>query len=198
MPNFFINLFAFLVAISFLVAFHEWGHYCVARAMKVKVLRFSIGFGPVIWSKPMKNGAEFCLSLIPMGGYVKMLDEREGLVADHDLPFAFNRQSVWKRMAIVVAGPLVNFLLATVLFVVVFMSGIEGVAPIVISVLPDSPASHANIQADDEIIAVDGERTSTLMLISRVLVKHLKLINKNPILSRSHCLHLMPKAKPLF
>ncbi len=173
MSNFFINLFAFLVAISFLVALHEWGHYAVARALKVKVLRYSIGFGPIIWSKRLKNGADFCLSLIPMGGYVKMLDEREGLVADHELPFAFNRQSVWKRIAIVAAGPLVNFLLAAVLFVVVLMSGIDGVAPIVISVTPDSPASHAMVQPDDEIIAVGGESTSTGMQISRALAKHL-------------------------
>jgi regulator of sigma E protease len=173
MPNFFINVLAFIVAISFLVAFHEWGHYCVARAMKVKVLRFSIGFGPVIWSKHRKNGEEFCISLIPLGGYVKMLDEREGLVADQDLPFAFNRQSVWKRIAIVAAGPLANFVLAAALFVVVLMNGIDGVAPIVISVSPDSPASQAKIQANDEIIAVQNKPTSTLMQISRELVKHL-------------------------
>lgn len=174
MSNFFINLLAFLVAISFLVAFHEFGHYWVARRLNVKVLRFSIGFGPVLWSKILRNGVEFCISAVPMGGYVKMLDEREGEVAEHDLPFAFNRQNVWKRIAIVLAGPAANFLLAIILFVVVLMAGVQGVAPIVVEVKPDSPASHAGVHPHDEIIAVDGKPINTVMQLSRAIVGHLE------------------------
>lgn len=173
MPNFFFNLVAFVVAISFLVAFHEYGHYCVARFFKVKVLRFSIGFGPILLKKRLSNGVDFCLSAIPLGGYVKMLDEREGPVADQDLHLAFNRQSVLKRMAIVAAGPFTNFLVAFILFSAVLMTGIDGIAPIVIHVQDESPASLAGIQADDEIIAVSGTQTQTLMQVSRAMGKAL-------------------------
>lgn len=173
MPNFLINLAAFVLAISFLVAFHEYGHYCVARRLGVKVLRFSIGFGPIIWRKVLKNGVEFCISAIPMGGYVKMLDEREGPVPADQVHLAFNRQSPWKRIAIVIAGPLTNFLLAFLLFIIVMMSGIDGIAPIVIDVKPDSPASHAGIHHDDEIIAVEGQKTETIMQVSRAFAKDL-------------------------
>jgi regulator of sigma E protease len=173
MLTFIINLTAFLVAISFLVAFHEMGHALVARWLGVKVLRFSLGFGPVLWSRQRGRGIEFCLSAIPLGGYVKMLDEREGEVAPEERSQAFNVQPVWKRIAIVAAGPLTNFLLAILLFVAVFMGGIDGIAPIIIAVTPDSPASLAQIQPDDEIIALNGEPITTVMQLSRQMTKHL-------------------------
>jgi len=173
MVNFLISVLAFLVAISLLVAFHEWGHLCVARWLNVKVLRFSIGFGRIIWSRTSRSGIEYCISAIPLGGYVKMLDEREGPVAAHELAFAFNRQPVWKRMAIVFAGPLTNFLLAIILFIVVFLAGVTGVAPIVKAVKPDSPASAAHIEAHDEFIAIEGEPVETLMEVSRAMAQYL-------------------------
>ena len=105
-----ITLFAFVGAIALLVVFHELGHYWVARRCGVKVLRFSLGFGKVIYSKRFaKSGTEWVISAIPLGGYVKMVDEREEEVAPEDLPYSFNRKPVLQRMAIVVAGPLANF-----------------------------------------------------------------------------------------
>src|SRR4029434_7394389 len=121
------KLLAFLVVLGILVVFHELGHYCVARWCKVKVLRFSIGFGRVICARRFgADQTEWAVSAIPLGGYVKMLDEREGTVATLDLPRAFNRQSVGKRIAIVAAGPIANLLLAVLLFAGTYMAGIPG------------------------------------------------------------------------
>ena len=118
---------AFLVTLGILVVFHELGHYVVARWCGVKVLRFSVGFGRVVWSrKSGPDDTEWAVSAIPLGGYVKMADEREGDVAPADLTRAFNRQSVWKRIAIVAAGPIANLLLAIVLFAGTYMVGIPG------------------------------------------------------------------------
>ncbi len=126
-----ITLFAFMVAIAVLVVFHELGHYWVARLCGVKVLRFSLGFGNVIYSKRFAGGeTEWVISAVPLGGYVKMLDEREEEVAPEDLPHAFNRKPVLQRMAIVVAGPLANFLLAIVLYWGLFIHGVPGLKPV--------------------------------------------------------------------
>ena len=110
-----LTVLAFLVTIGVLVVIHEYGHYRAAVACDVKVLRFSVGFGQVIWSR-MRGETEFVVSALPLGGYVKMLDEREGNVSAEDLPFAFNRQSPWKRIAIVAAGPFINLIFAILLF----------------------------------------------------------------------------------
>jgi hypothetical protein len=111
------KLLAFIVTLGVLVVFHELGHYLVARLAGVKVLRFSVGFGRIVWSRRFgPDGTEWALSAIPLGGYVKMVEEREGEVAPADLPRAFNRQSVWRRIAIVAAGPIANLLLAVLLF----------------------------------------------------------------------------------
>ena len=118
---------AFLVVLGVLVVFHELGHYVVARWCRVKVLRFSVGFGRVVWSRRFgPDRTEWALSAIPLGGYVKMVDEREGAVPSADLPRAFNRQSVGKRIAIVAAGPIANLLLAVLLFAGTFVAGIPG------------------------------------------------------------------------
>lgn len=106
------NVLAVIVVLGLLVTFHEFGHFWVARRCGVKVLRFSVGFGKPIWSRFDRHGTEFALAAIPLGGYVKMLDEREGHVDPSQLDQAFNRKSVWARIAIVAAGPLANFLLA--------------------------------------------------------------------------------------
>ena len=110
------QLFYSFIALGCLVTIHEFGHFWVARRCGVKVERFSIGFGTALLSWRDKQDTEFVLALLPLGGYVKMVDEREGNVAEEDLPFSFNRKTVWQRMAIVAAGPMANFLLAVLAF----------------------------------------------------------------------------------
>ena len=118
------KLLAFAVTLGVLITFHELGHYFVARLAGVKVLRFSIGFGRVVWSRRVgRDGTEWAISAVPLGGYVKMVDEREGEVAPDDRARAFNRQNVWKRSAIVAAGPLANLLLAVLLFAGTYLAG---------------------------------------------------------------------------
>lgn len=151
------TLWAFAVAIAVLVVFHELGHYWVARRCGVKVLRFSVGFGKALYVKKFAGSdTEWVISLIPLGGYVKMLDEREGEVAEHELPRAFNRRPVWQRMAIVVAGPLANLLLAIILYWVLFMHGVPGLKPMLGDVAPQTPAAAAQLQAQETIISING------------------------------------------
>ncbi|OGS80335.1 MAG: RIP metalloprotease RseP [Gallionellales bacterium GWA2_55_18] len=153
-----ITLFAFIGAIALLVVFHELGHYWVARRCGVRVLRFSVGFGKEIYRKRFAGSdTEWVISAVPLGGYVKMLDEREGEVAPQDLQYAFNRQPVLRRMAIVVAGPLANFLLAIVLYWALFMYGVPGLKPVLGDVPPGSPAAIAQMQAGETILTVNGE-----------------------------------------
>lgn len=152
------TLFAFIGAIVLLVVFHEFGHYWVARRCGVKVLRFSLGFGKVLYKKRfVENGTEWTISAIPLGGYVKMLDEREGEVASVDLPYTFNRQSVQRRMAIVVAGPLANFLLAILLYWGLFVHGIPGLKPMLGEIAQGSPAAYAQMQTGEMILSVNGD-----------------------------------------
>ena len=119
------TIIAFVVALGSLVVVHEFGHYLAARICNVKVLRFSVGFGRILASRRLgRDQTEWALAVFPLGGYVKMLDEREGEVAPEDLPRAFNRQSVWRRFLIVVAGPLANFLLAIFVYWLIFMKSL--------------------------------------------------------------------------
>lgn len=151
---------SFLVAISILIAFHEFGHYWVAKRLGVKVLRYSIGFGKPIWRKIAgRDKTEYVIASIPMGGYVKMLDEREGEVAEEEKHRAFNRQKVWKRFAIVLAGPLFNLIFGVLAFLLVALLGTSGAKPIIAMVKPDTPAAQAGLQAGMEIVSVDGWRT---------------------------------------
>jgi regulator of sigma E protease len=173
MFNALVSIVAFIVAVGLLVTFHELGHFWVARALKVKVLRFSVGFGKIIYSKTSKAGIEYCLSAIPLGGYVKMLDEREGEVAEADKPYAFNRQNVYKRIAIVLAGPLANFLLAVILFTAVFRGGMEGLAPVIGEITPDSYAQQSGLRWHDEITAVNNINTPTTQSVRREIVKNI-------------------------
>jgi len=153
-----ITLLAFVLAIALLVVFHEFGHYWVARRCGVKVLRFSLGFGKVIYSKRFANSdTEWVISTVPLGGYVKMLDEREEEVAPQDLPYAFNRKPVYQRMAIVVAGPLANFLLAIVLYWGLFVHGVPGLKPVLGDVPLGTPAAVARMQSNETILRIDGE-----------------------------------------
>jgi regulator of sigma E protease len=144
--------------LALLVVFHELGHYWVARRCGVKVLRFSIGFGKVIYRKRFTNSeTDWVISAIPLGGYVKMLDEREGEVAAHELSRTFNRQPVLNRIAIVAAGPLANFLLAILLYWVMFVHGVPGLKPVLGEVTPNSPAASAMLQEGETIISLNGD-----------------------------------------
>ncbi|GHB06663.1 sigma E protease regulator RseP [Modicisalibacter luteus] len=167
------NILAVILVLGLLITFHEFGHFWVARRCGVKVLRFSVGFGKPLWSRFDRHGTEFAVAAIPLGGYVKMLDEREGPVAPDEQHRAFNRKSVWARIAIVIAGPLANFLLALVAYWLLFVAGTSTVAPVIGSVAPDSPAAQAGLTPGQEIVAVQGDRTRSwedvnLELISRI------------------------------
>ncbi len=151
------TLLAFGIAIAVLVVFHELGHYLVARWCDVKVLRFSVGFGKVLYAKRFGE-TEWAISAIPLGGYVKMLDEREGAVPEHELPRAFTRKSPLQRMAIVVAGPLSNLLLAVLLYFALFMHGVPGLKPVLGEVPPDTPAARAGLHKQDTVISIEGQR----------------------------------------
>ncbi len=162
MSELLLTILAFIGALSVLIAVHEFGHFWVARRLGVKVLRFSIGFGKVIWSrKSGKDGTEFALAAVPLGGYVKMLDEREGEVQAEEQHRAFNRQPVSKRFAIVAAGPLFNFLFAIVAYWLMFVSGVPGMKPVIGDVAPDSLAASAGLESGQIIRSVNGEPTPT-------------------------------------
>lgn len=169
--DFLHTLFYFLIAISVLVSFHEFGHFWVARKAGVKVLRFSVGFGKVLWTYQKNPGAtEYVVSAIPLGGYVKMVDEREGEVKDADLPYAFNRQSLFARTAIVAAGPVFNLLLAVVLFWSVLVIGETGIKPMLGAVEQGTLAAAAGFVEGDEIISVNDKATPTWNEAMSVLV----------------------------
>lgn len=175
MPEWLVSIPAFVVAIGVLVAVHEFGHYWVARRLGVKVLRYSIGFGSKLcgWTSK-KTGTEYWLAAIPLGGYVKMLDEREGEVAPADQPYAFNRQKLWKRVAIVFAGPGINFLFAILAYWLVFMLGVAGIKPIIDTVAAGTTAQVSGLQRGEQIVAVGDKDIPTwqelrLTLLSRAL-----------------------------
>jgi len=153
---------AFVVALGVLVTVHEFGHFWVARRLGVKVLRFSVGFGKPLWSRRSRDGeTEYVIAGIPLGGYVKMLDEREGEVAPEELHRAFNNKPVATRIAVVVAGPLFNLLFAALVFWVVFVSGVHGVRPLVGGTEPGSVAARAGFVSGDEILKVNGQPSPT-------------------------------------
>ncbi|WP_028299196.1 RIP metalloprotease RseP [Oceanospirillum beijerinckii] len=151
------TVLSLIVTLGILVTVHEYGHFWVARRCGVKVLRFSVGFGKPLFSWRDKQDTEYAIAWIPLGGYVSMLDEREAPVDSRDLHRAFNRQSVWKRIAIVAAGPLANFLLAIVTYWVLFASGTTVLAPVIGSVEENSAAERAGLPSQYEIISVDSE-----------------------------------------
>ena len=154
-----------------LIAIHEFGHYWVARKLGVKVLVYSIGFGPTLFKWISKKSAiQYQLSALPLGGYVKMLDEREGNVSAEDLPYAFNRQPVWKRFAIVAAGPVINLIFAVILFWILFIPAQEQLNTRIGKVLPNTPAALVQMQAGDKVVAVDGTKTPTWEKLSYALV----------------------------
>jgi regulator of sigma E protease len=165
--------FYFLLVLGVLITFHEYGHFWVARRCGIRVIRFSIGFGPALVRWHDRTGTEFVVALLPLGGYVKMLDEREGEVAENERERAFNRKTVAQRIATVAAGPLANFVLAVVAYWVVFVLGVQGIAPVVGKIKPDSVAAVAGLAAGEEIVAVDGVATPTVQVLSEMLVRRL-------------------------
>ena len=167
------QILSFLAAIIILVTIHEFGHFYVARLCGVKVLRFSLGFGKVLWRRYDKHGTEFSLSALPFGGYVKMLDEREGDVPVELLPQSFNHKTVWQRMAIVLAGPVANFILALLLFWLLLLGGTRGLIPIIGAVQPGSVAAKAGLEAGQEIVAVNDVETATEQALARQLIGYL-------------------------
>ena len=165
-----MTLLYFIIAISLLVVIHEFGHFWVARRCGVQVLRFSVGFGKPFWSFTDKLGTEYAIAPIPLGGYVKMLDEREAPVPEHLLDQAFNRKSPWARIAIASAGPVANFIFALLAYWLLFVSGTSGVVPVVGTVADDSVAALAGVRSGDEIVAINDHDTTTWQEVSWQLV----------------------------
>ncbi len=163
----------FVFTLGLLVTFHEYGHFWVARRNGIKVLRFSVGFGKPLLRWRDKHDTEFVIAAIPLGGYVKMLDEREGEVDPAELEQAFTQKSVYARIAVVLAGPVANFLLAIILLWIGFLAGERGVAPVIDAVAPESLAAQAGLTAGQEIVAIDGHATPTWRSLSLRLLERI-------------------------
>jgi regulator of sigma E protease len=193
--DFIWNLASFVVALGILITVHEYGHYWVARKNGVKVERFSIGFGKVLWRRVNKEGTEFVIALIPLGGYVKMLDERVDDVLPEDSDKTFNGKTVYQRIAIIAAGPFANFAFAILAFYLMFLIGVPSVKPIVGEVTPQSIAQKANIESESEIVEVGGQKTLdwqdvNLALVSQIGEKEftIKTKSKGSTSARVHSL----------
>ena len=172
--DFIHTVVSFLIAIVILVTVHEWGHFMMARLCGVKVLRFSIGFGTPLLKWIDKKGTEFAIAPIPLGGYVKMLDEREGEVAPEELHLAFTRKTPWQRIAIAFAGPAINLIMAVLLYW--FLLGTQGrddLIPFVGEIAPESVAAQARLELGQEIVAIDGKPTPTQRSVELRLVERL-------------------------
>ena len=171
--TFFSTIIAFVVALGLLIVFHELGHYLVARWCGVKVLRFSVGFGrPLLRKRWGKDETEWVVAIVPLGGYVKMLDEREDEVAPKDLARSFNRKPVAHRFAIVAAGPIANFLLAIALYWLLFMLGVSGMKPMLGPVTPATPAAFANFEMGETITKIGVEPVVTWQDVRWLLLSH--------------------------
>lgn len=172
--NIFLQIFAFIFAIFLLVTVHEFGHFWVARKFGIKVIRFSIGFGKPIWKKIDKNGTEFVIAPIPLGGYVRLLDEREDKnIPPEDLPYAFTRKSLWARFLVIIAGPLTNLILGFLLFWTIFVIGTEDIKPIIGKVIPNSIAAQSGLKAGDQILAVNNQLSPSWQKALILLMHHL-------------------------
>jgi regulator of sigma E protease len=167
------SLGAFIIALGILVAVHEWGHFYVARKCGVQVERFSIGFGKPIWRKLSKSGTEYVIAMIPLGGYVRMLDGRIDDVPPHLADKAFNNKPVLQRMAVIAAGPGVNFIFAFFALWLMYLVGLQTVKPVVKSVEPDSIAAMAGMQNGDEIIKIGSRATPDWEAVNFELVSNI-------------------------
>ena len=169
-----IAIGAFVLAISLLVAVHEWGHYIAARVSGIKVLEYSIGFGPALWRrKAGPDATEYQLRALPVGGFVRLLDEREGPVAADEVHRSFTRQPYWRRIFVLAAGPGMNFLFAIVAYWAIFLAGVQSIAPFVGAVDPDGMAERAGLRAGDRIVAVEGRETPTWQAVVMAIVEEI-------------------------
>jgi len=168
------SVIGFVLVMGLIVTIHEWGHYQVGRFFNIKVLKFSIGFGKPIYSRKGKE-TEFIIAQIPLGGYVKFVDERDGVVADEDLPRAFNRQSVYKRFAVVAAGPLINLIFAWVIFAVMYMIGTTGMKPIVSDFAPGSALQSS---LNQEISTLQNHQAWSVSGVNKLPVYSWQMVNQ--------------------
>lgn len=168
----YLMIFLFVIALLTLIAIHEYGHFLAARICGVKVEEFSIGFGKSLWKKKDEKGTLYNLKVIPLGGYVRMLDGRYMHLSEKELPRAFNQQSLLKRIIIIAAGPLINFLLAFVLFWVMFTIGTEELKPIIGKVLPNSIAAKAGMHSQQEILSIGGQTTPSWNAAQLAFINH--------------------------
>jgi len=183
--SFLTTIAAFGFALGVLIVFHELGHYLVARWCDVKVLRFSLGFGRALVTWRLgRDRTEWVIAAFPLGGYVKMLDEREGDVAQSELSRTFNRKSVFRRILIVLAGPAANFLLAILLYWVVFVSGVPGIKPVIGAVAPGSPAAQAELASGDVIVKVGPHPVATWQDARWSLLKY--AVDRTPVQLEVH------------
>ncbi|TCP94967.1 site-2 protease [Cricetibacter osteomyelitidis] len=171
--SFLLSLASFIIVIGVLVSVHEYGHFWAARKCGIKVHRFSVGFGKVLWSKTDKQGTEFALSAVPLGGYVKMLDERNETVPEHLKSQSFNSKTVVQRAFVSVAGPVANFIFAVLAYWVVYLVGIPTLKPVIAEVKPDSIAARADLPLNSQIIAIDGSSTPDWETVNMVLATKL-------------------------
>jgi regulator of sigma E protease len=167
------NLLSFIVALGILVTVHEYGHFWVARKNGVQVDKFSIGFGPALWRKKDKKGTEYIIALIPLGGYVKMLDERVDEVNEADLGKTFNRKTVYQRIAIIAAGPFANFAFAIFAFYLMFIIGVPSIKPIIGDIAVGSIAEQAQLPVGSEIISVSGMKTQDWQDVTLALMSNM-------------------------
>lgn len=173
MLDFFWNLGSFIVALGLLITAHEYGHFYVARRCGVKVERFSIGFGKAIWRKVGKDGTEYVVAMIPLGGYVKMLDERVEEVPDEFKHQAFNRKTVWQRIAIVAAGPIANFIFAIVALYFMYLIGVPSLKPVITSTTPGTAAAQIQVTEPMEVTAISGQAVRNWEEVNLALVGHI-------------------------
>lgn len=181
-----LQITAFVVTVLALVSVHEWGHMVVARMLGIKVLRYSIGFGKTIWSRTSKAGTEYVVAILPLGGYVKLLDEREGTVLPNERGMAFNNQPLWSRVLVVIAGPLTNFIFAIIAYWLMFSIGFETLKPIVHKIQPDTPAALAGVQPNSQITSIDGRTIHTwqnavLAIVERMGEQDTMTITAKPV-----------------
>ncbi|MBQ4888475.1 sigma E protease regulator RseP [Shewanella sp. MMG014] len=173
MLDFLWNLGSFIVALGILITAHEYGHFWVARRCGIKVERFSIGFGKAIWRKVGQDGTEYVVAMIPLGGYVKMLDERVEDVPEELKEQAFNRKTVWQRIAVVSAGPIANFLFAIVALYLMYLIGVPSLKPVIDTTRANTPAAQIELKEPMQIVAVSGQKVRNWEEVNLALVGHI-------------------------